>query len=44
LAEALGISAEAGQKASNVVYSEELVNFARIDGKFLSIVEKAFAG
>lgn len=43
LAEALGIDLESREKANNVVYSEELLNFARLNGKFLALVEKTFA-
>ncbi|KAF9525445.1 hypothetical protein CPB83DRAFT_859575 [Crepidotus variabilis] len=43
LAEALGINSEAREKTNAaVVYSDELCSFARLNGKFLPIVEKAF--
>lgn len=43
MAEALGIDTEAREKAHNVVYNEGLLNFARANSKFLTLVEKAFA-
>ncbi|KAK0217433.1 hypothetical protein EDD85DRAFT_1029594 [Armillaria nabsnona] len=44
LAEALGIDTGSRDKtASAVVYSDELVGFARLNDKFLAMVEKAFA-
>lgn len=43
LAEALGINAESREKAANVTYHDELVAFARINAKFLGVVEKALA-
>ncbi|KAK0444537.1 uncharacterized protein EV420DRAFT_1574342 [Desarmillaria tabescens] len=44
LAEALGIDTGSRDKtASAAVYSDELVGFARLNDKFLAVVEKAFA-
>jgi transcriptional repressor NF-X1 len=48
LADALGISLEksggvGGGGGGGVVYNDELVGFARGNGKFLSLVEKTFA-
>ncbi len=44
LAEALGINTEVREKAHpNSVYGDELANFARANGRFLVVVEKAFA-
>ncbi|KAG7446740.1 uncharacterized protein BT62DRAFT_948549 [Guyanagaster necrorhizus] len=44
LAEALGIDTDSRDKtASEGVYSDELVGFARLNDKFLAVVEKAFA-
>jgi transcriptional repressor NF-X1 len=44
LADALGISQEGGSKDNkNVMYSDELVGFARGNLKFLGLVEKTFA-
>lgn len=44
LAEALGINTEAKEKAhSIVVYNDELASFARANGRFLAVAEKAFA-
>ena len=42
LADALGISLE-GRDNKNVMYSDELVGFARGNLKFLGLVEKTFA-
>jgi transcriptional repressor NF-X1 len=43
LAEALGINPDAHKMNRNVVYSDELVTFARHNGKFVELVEKTFA-
>ncbi|KAK0192391.1 hypothetical protein F5146DRAFT_1102355 [Armillaria mellea] len=44
LAEALGIDTASRDKtASAAVYSDELVGFARLNDKFVAVVEKAFA-
>ena len=43
LAEALGINPDAHKPNRNVVYSDELVAFARHNGKFVELVEKTFA-
>ncbi|KAG5351153.1 hypothetical protein C0989_007698 [Termitomyces sp. Mn162] len=42
LADALGITAESREKALAVTYHESLVAFARVNEKFLTVVEKAF--
>jgi len=44
LADALGISTDSREKAAaNVVYTDELVGFARVNAKFLGVVERAFS-
>lgn len=43
LAEALGINPDVQKTNHNVVYSDELVAFARHNGKFVELVEKTFA-
>jgi transcriptional repressor NF-X1 len=43
LAEALGINPDMQKTNHNVVYSDELVAFARHNGKFVELVEKTFA-
>ncbi|KAK0203953.1 hypothetical protein DFS33DRAFT_1260721 [Desarmillaria ectypa] len=44
LAEALGIDTDSRDKATlAAVYNDELVGFARLNDKFLTVVEKAFA-
>ncbi len=43
LAEALGINPDMHKTNRNVVYSDELVAFARHNGKFVELVEKTFA-
>jgi len=44
LADALGINTDSREKAAaNVVYTDELVGFARVNAKFLGIVERAFS-
>jgi len=46
LADALGISMESRDKsaaAAAVTYSDELMGFARVNLKFLGLVEKTFA-
>ena len=43
LAEALGINPDMHKTNRNVVYSDELVAFARLNGKFVELVEKTFA-
>jgi transcriptional repressor NF-X1 len=43
LADALGISQEGRDSSKSVVYSDELVGFARGNLKFLGLVEKTFA-
>ena len=43
LADALGISQEGRDSNKGVVYSDELVGFARGNLKFLGLVEKTFA-
>ncbi|KAI0000621.1 hypothetical protein BJV74DRAFT_876894 [Russula compacta] len=42
LAEALGINPDM-HKTRNVVYPDELVTFARLNGKFVELVERTFA-
>jgi transcriptional repressor NF-X1 len=42
LAEALGINPDMHKTNRNVVYSDELVAFARHNGKFVELVEKTF--
>ena len=43
LAEALGINPDTHKTNHNVTYSDELVSFARHNGKFVELVEKTFA-
>jgi transcriptional repressor NF-X1 len=43
LAEALGINPDTRGKGEAVSYSDEVVAFARVNPKFLPLVEKAFA-
>ena len=46
LAEALGINTESREKAhpnAAMMYGDEVANFARANGRFLVVVEKAFA-
>jgi transcriptional repressor NF-X1 len=43
LAEALGINPDTHKTNRNVMYSDELVSFARHNGKFVELVEKTFA-
>lgn len=43
LAEALGIDPDMHKTNHNIVYSDELVAFARLNGKFVELVEKTFA-
>ena len=43
LADALGISQEGRDNNKSVVYSDELVGFARGNLKFLGLVERTFA-
>ena len=43
LADALGISQEGSSGNKSVMYSDELVGFARGNLKFLGLVEKTFA-
>jgi len=44
LADALGINTDSREKATaNVVYTDELVGFARVNAKFLGVVERAFS-
>ncbi len=43
LAEALGINPDMHKTNRNIVYSDELVAFARHNGKFVELVEKTFA-
>jgi transcriptional repressor NF-X1 len=45
LAEALGINTDVKDKSGDIIYSEGLVTFAKLNtnSKFVSIVEKAFA-
>lgn len=43
LAEALGINPDMPKTNHNVVYLDELVAFARHNGKFVELVEKTFA-
>ena len=38
----MGINTE-GKNAAGVTYNDELIGFARVNNKFLPIVEKAFA-
>lgn len=42
LAEALGINPDTNKTNRNVVYSDELVAFARHNAKFVELVEKTF--
>ena len=43
LAEALGIDPDSHKTNRNVAYSDELVAFAKPNGKFVELVEKTFA-
>lgn len=43
LAEALGINPDTHKQNRNVAYSDELLAFARHNGKFVELVEKTFA-
>jgi transcriptional repressor NF-X1 len=43
LAEALGINPDMPKTNRNIVYADEIVTFARHNGKFVELVEKAFA-
>jgi transcriptional repressor NF-X1 len=43
LAEALGINPDMQKTNRNIVYSDELVAFARHNGKFIELAENTFA-
>jgi len=43
LAEALGINPDTHKPDRNVAYSDDLLAFARHNGKFVELVEKTFA-
>lgn len=43
LAEALGINPDLRGKGEGVTYNEDVVGYARVNAKFVGVVEKAFA-